>query len=99
MNELMGLIKGRYDAKADGFLPGGLSLHPRMSAHGPDAETTRKAETAALAPQKIEDSLAIMFETSGLLQPSAAALASPTLQADYDSCWSGLEARFTSAPR
>src|SRR6202012_3872802 len=52
MNELMGLILGTYDAKAEGFVPGGLSLHPRMSAHGPDAETTQRAETALLGPQK-----------------------------------------------
>jgi homogentisate 1,2-dioxygenase len=94
MNELMGLIVGVYDAKAEGFTPGGLSLHPRMSAHGPDAETTHKAEAAVLRPQKIEGSLACMFETSGVLRPSTAALASPTLQSDYDACWRGLAARF-----
>ncbi len=99
MNELMGLIVGTYDAKAEGFRPGGLSLHPRMSAHGPDAETTQRAEAALLAPQKIEGSLAFMFETSGLLHPSAAALASETLQKDYDSCWQGLAARFRSGRR
>ncbi len=39
----MGLIQGVYDAKADGFLPGGASLHNCMSGHGPDAETFEKA--------------------------------------------------------
>ena len=42
MNECMGLVHGAYDAKAGGFSPGGLSLHSCMSAHGPDAETTRR---------------------------------------------------------
>ncbi|MGA9984543.1 MAG: homogentisate 1,2-dioxygenase, partial [Acidobacteriaceae bacterium] len=43
MNEFMGLVFGEYDAKAEGFLPGGASLHNCMSGHGPDAETWEKA--------------------------------------------------------
>jgi homogentisate 1,2-dioxygenase len=43
MNEFMGLILGQYDAKAEGFLPGGASLHNCMSGHGPDAETFERA--------------------------------------------------------
>ena len=39
MTEFMGLMHGVYDAKAEGFLPGGASLHNCMTAHGPDAET------------------------------------------------------------
>jgi homogentisate 1,2-dioxygenase len=35
MSELMGLVHGVYDAKAEGFLPGGVSIHNCMSAHGP----------------------------------------------------------------
>ena len=45
MNEFMGLIFGKYDAKAEGFLPGGASLHNCMSGHGPDAETYERAST------------------------------------------------------
>src|ERR1700726_1094489 len=37
MTEFMGLLHGVYDAKAEGFLPGGASLHNCMTAHGPDA--------------------------------------------------------------
>ena len=36
MSECMGLITGAYDAKAEGFAPGGLSLHNLMAGHGPD---------------------------------------------------------------
>ena len=43
MNEFMGLIYGEYDAKAEGFVPGGASLHNCMAGHGPDAETFEKA--------------------------------------------------------
>lgn len=94
MNEFMGLIRGVYDAKAKGFLPGGASLHNCMSAHGPDDATTSQAMAAELAPQKIEGTMAFMFETSQVLRPSRFALESPTLQADYDRCWAGLGKHF-----
>lgn len=32
-----------YEAKQEGFLPGGASLHSCMSAHGPDVSTYEKA--------------------------------------------------------
>ncbi|QBF25223.1 homogentisate 1,2-dioxygenase [Pseudomonas tructae] len=95
MNEFMGLIKGEYDAKADGFLPGGASLHSCMSAHGPDAETCGKAIAVELAPNKIDNTMAFMFETSQVLRPSRHALECPQLQADYDSCWASLPSTFT----
>jgi homogentisate 1,2-dioxygenase len=88
MSELMGLVRGTYDAKAEGFLPGGASLHNCMSAHGPDRATYEKAIAADLAPQKIEDTLAFMFETRWVIRPTRAALDS--IQADYDACWAGL---------
>ncbi len=47
MSEAMGLIYGEYDAKAEGFAPGGLSLHNLMSGHGPDVESWKKASEAA----------------------------------------------------
>lgn len=94
MNEFMGLINGAYDAKAEGFLPGGASLHGVMSAHGPDAETCEKAIAADLAPHKIDNTMAFMFETSQVLRPSVQALECPQLQADYDSCWATLPSTF-----
>jgi len=95
MNECMGLVHGAYDAKATGFLPGGLSLHGCMSAHGPDAETTERAMAAELAPHRIENTLACMFETRQVLRPTQHALALPELQPDYDACWQGLRKHFT----
>ncbi len=94
MNECMGLVRGVYEAKAEGFLAGGVSLHPCMSAHGPDAETTERAMTTELAPQKVDGTLAFMFETSQVIRPTVAAMAWPSLQADYDACWGGLPRRF-----
>ncbi len=95
MNEFMGLIHGAYDGKRGGFLPGGASLHAMMSAHGPDAPVTEAAMAAELAPQKIANTLAFMFETRALLRPSLHALEMPQLQHDYDACWSGLQRHFT----
>ena len=89
MSELMGLVRGTYDAKAEGFVPGGASLHNCMSAHGPDAATTRRAMEAELAPQKLDDTLAFMFESRWVIRPTRWALETPTRQRDYDACWSG----------
>jgi homogentisate 1,2-dioxygenase len=94
MNEYMGLIEGAYDAKADGFVPGGASLHNCMSAHGPDVASYQQAVEAELVPHKIERSLAFMFETCFVLAPTAFALATPALQTDYDACWNGFRAAF-----
>jgi homogentisate 1,2-dioxygenase len=94
MNEFMGLVHGVYDAKAAGFVPGGMSLHNCMAAHGPDAATFEKASAAELTPQKIEGTLAVMFETRFPIRPSRFALESPALQRDYDSCWQGFPKGF-----
>jgi homogentisate 1,2-dioxygenase len=89
MSEFMGLITGRYDAKADGFEPGGATLHNQMSAHGPDLQSYRKAVEAALEPQHIKDTMAFMFESRWMIRPTRFALDTPLLQRDYDRCWSG----------
>lgn len=94
MNEYMGLIQGAYDAKAEGFLPGGASLHSCMSAHGPDGETCTKAINVDLAPHKIDNTMAFMFETSQVLRPTQFALECPQLQPSYDACWASLPATF-----
>jgi len=94
MNEFMGLISGSYDAKAGGFLPGGASLHPALSSHGPDVATHAKATEAALAPHKIDNGLAFMFETRWVLNPTRWALETPSLQGDYDACWTGFPKNF-----
>jgi homogentisate 1,2-dioxygenase len=91
MSEFMGLVHGTYDAKAEGFLPGGVSLHNCMTAHGPDAATFEKASSAELVPQYLGGTLAFMFETRYVFQVTGHALAAPELQKDYDACWSGFK--------
>ncbi len=94
-SEFMGLVHGRYDAKADGFAPGASSLHNSMTGHGPDAETFERASTADISqPHSITDTMAFMFETRCVLRPTAYALQSPELQADYFLCWQGLRKNF-----
>ena len=94
MNEFMGLVHGVYDAKAEGFAPGGASLHNCMSAHGPDRATFEKATATELVPQKITDTLAFMFETRMPVRPTRFALETNSLQRDYDACWAGFKKLF-----
>ncbi|MCE7080773.1 homogentisate 1,2-dioxygenase [Streptomyces sp. ST2-7A] len=94
MSEYMGLIEGSYDAKAEGFVPGGGSLHPMMSAHGPDRETFERASAEERGPQKIDDGLAFMFETRWPILLTGQALNAGHRQRDYDRVWEGLERNF-----
>ncbi|HEY6822424.1 MAG TPA: homogentisate 1,2-dioxygenase [Burkholderiales bacterium] len=94
MSELMGLVRGVYDAKAEGFLPGGLSLHNCMSAHGPDAASFEKASNARLEPHKVENSLAFMWESRYVFRPTKFAMSAPQLQKDYDKVWNGFRRSF-----
>ncbi len=95
MSEFMGLIFGKYDAKPEGFAPGGVSLHNCLLPHGPDAAAFEQAARAALAPVKLADTLAFMFETRLPQHVTAYAAQLDTLQSDYADCWSGLQKRFT----
>ncbi len=97
-SEFMGLIQGVYDAKAEGFSPGGASLHNCMMPHGPDAETFEKASKADISQAHyIRDTMAFMFETRRVIRPSSMALASPTLQSQYHQAWQGLKKNFDPA--
>jgi homogentisate 1,2-dioxygenase len=99
-SEFMGLVHGVYDAKAEGFVPGGCSLHNAMSGHGPDAATFEKATHADLSrPDVIVDTMAFMFETRLVLNPTRQALEARSRQVDYQHCWQGLIARFDPARR
>ncbi len=94
MSEFMGLIEGVYDAKPEGFVPGGASLHNCMVAHGPDAQSFARGTSATLNPQFLDNTMAFMFETRLVSRPTAWALELPELQHDYWECWQGLEKNF-----
>lgn len=98
-SEFMGLIHGVYDAKAEGFVPGGSSLHNSFTGHGPDRATFEKASAADLSrPDVITDTMAFMFETRAVLCPTRQALDAPFRQQDYSECWRGLERHFHHSP-
>ena len=91
MSELMGLVHGAYDAKAEGFLPGGVSIHNSFSAHGPDLATYEKATKAQLKPHKIENTLAFMWESRHIFRPTKFAIQAKELQKSYDKVWDGFK--------
>jgi len=94
MNEYMGLVRGAYDAKSSGFVPGGASLHNCMAGHGPDAASYEQVAQTELAPSYWDLGLAFMFETRFVLRPTRFALETPALQKDYDAAWAGLKNNF-----
>jgi homogentisate 1,2-dioxygenase len=90
MSVYMGLISGGYDAReGGGFVPGGGSLHNRMSAHGPDATSWEKASSADLRPVKLDKGLAFMFETVRPFRLTRWGADTTLLQQGYDAAWHG----------
>jgi homogentisate 1,2-dioxygenase len=94
MNEFMGLVRGEYDARAEGFMPGGASLHNCMSGHGPDADTYERAVNAELKPRYLADTLEFMFETRLVVRSTRFALETKIRQHEYYECWQGLKKHF-----
>jgi homogentisate 1,2-dioxygenase len=94
MSEFMGILYGVYDAKEEGFEPGGMSLHNMYFPHGPDHDAWLKATTGDLQPHKLADTMSFMFETRYPLIPTAYASTIPALQDDYPSVWHSLERHF-----
>lgn len=99
-SEFMGLIHGEYDAKAEGFVPGGASLHNCMTGHGPDAGTFEKASRSDTStPGKVGDTMAFMFETPVVIKPTQFALETSQLQSEYFQCWQDLKKHFSPTDR
>jgi homogentisate 1,2-dioxygenase len=94
MSEFMGIVHGVYDAKEEGFTPGGMSLHNAFFPHGPDHDAWLRATQHDLAPQKLADTLSFMFETRYPLVPTALAARMPALQDGYPTVWHALERHF-----
>ncbi|MFL3647224.1 MAG: homogentisate 1,2-dioxygenase domain-containing protein, partial [Cellvibrionales bacterium] len=98
MSELMGNIRGQYDAKLQGFVPGGMSLHNMMLPHGPDKNAFEAASNKPLTPQKLENTLSFMFETRFPQHLTQFAAQEAPLQDDYSACWRDLEKKFDGTP-
>jgi homogentisate 1,2-dioxygenase len=99
MSEFMGLVYGVYDAKPEGFVPGGMSLHNQMLPHGPDSDAFEHASNAELKPVKLGNTLAFMFETRFRQRVTKYAATLPTRQDDYADCWKGLKKHFNRNKR
>lgn len=94
MSEYMGLCYGQYDAKEEGFVAGGGSLHNCMSAHGPDLDAFEKASNADLKPQKLSGTMAFMFESRYIIRPTRFAMETSELQHEYFEVWQKLKKNF-----
>jgi homogentisate 1,2-dioxygenase len=89
MSEFMGLVRGEYDARRGGFVPGGASLHNLMAAHGPDRASHAAAVGAKLEPKFLGDTLAFMFESRYPFDPTDYAMKTPARDRKYDDAWNG----------
>ncbi|SMG33837.1 homogentisate 1,2-dioxygenase [Paracoccus sp. J56] len=98
MSELMGNIYGIYDAKPQGFAPGGISLHNCMLPHGPDRDAFEGASNAELKPEKLDNTMSFMFETRFPQHLTAFAANEAPLQQEYIEVWQQLEKKFDGTP-
>ena len=98
MSELMGNIYGIYDAKPEGFVPGGMSLHNMMLPHGPDADAFEGASTAELTAKKLDNTMSFMFETRFPQHLTEFAATEAPMQTSYQDCWDGIEKKFDGTP-
>lgn len=97
MAEFMGLIYGKYEAKAEGFKAGGATLHSNMTPHGPDAQCFEQAFNEELKPKKVaEETMAFMFETClELAVTEWGATTCQKLDMEYYKCWKNIKKCFT----
>jgi len=98
-SEFVGLIRGQYIGKAEGFAPGSASLHNCMSGHGPDTETYDRGSSVDLKPQFLADTMTFLFETQLPVRPTKFALETDLLERDYYTHWQGLKKRFAISER
>jgi homogentisate 1,2-dioxygenase len=99
MSEFMGLIYGVYDAKPGGFVPGGMSLHNSLIAHGPDTEAFERGSSAPQDPQRLSGTMAFMFETRYPLSATQYAAELELMDVGYPDCWEGLKKHFDPSRR
>lgn len=98
MSELMGNIYGQYDAKPQGFAPGGISLHNCMLPHGPDRNAFEGASNGELKAEKLDNTMSFMFETRFPQHLTEWAATEAPLQDDYLECWTSLDKKFDGTP-
>lgn len=99
MSEFMGLILGQYEAKENGFCPGGATLHSMMTPHGPDYQCYEVASKIALVPQRVADGTqAFMFESSlSLAVTKWGEETCAKLDKNYYECWQKIRKQFPAS--
>jgi homogentisate 1,2-dioxygenase len=93
-SEFVGLVKGRYIGKSDGFAPGSASLHNCMAGHGPDVDAFERGSAASEEPQYLENTMTIVLETQLVIRPTGFAMDTELRERDYYLHWQGLKKRF-----
>ena len=78
-------------------MPGGGSFHNRMLPRGPDADAFYAASLSDLEPQKLDNTIAFMFETRFPQQLTKYAAELPTLQREYPKVWQPLRNHFDAS--
>jgi len=101
MSEFMGLILGNYEAKEEGFAPGGATLHSMMTPHGPDADCFEAWSKKELGPIRVADGTqAFMFESSlSLALTKWGEQTCNKVDKNYHKCWKGLKKHFNPNKR
>lgn len=98
MSELMGNIVGIYDAKPEGFIPGGTSLHNMMIPHGPDAGAFENASNEEMKPVFLDNTMSFMIETRFPQHLTEFAAEEAPLQDNYMDCWDKIDKKFDGTP-
>ncbi|WP_326538307.1 homogentisate 1,2-dioxygenase [Pseudorhodoferax sp.] len=89
MSEAMGLLRGRYEVRAEGLVAGGLAVHNCMLGHGPDAASWKAASERELKPEYLDGTIGFVLESPQLFVPTPLALASAACERNYDVVWAG----------
>lgn len=98
MSELMGNIVGIYDAKPEGFIPGGTSLHNMMIPHGPDAGAFENASNEEMKPVFLDNTMSFMIETRFPQHLTEFSAEEAPLQDNYMDCWDKIDKKFDGTP-
>ncbi len=65
-----------------------------MAAHGPDAEAFSNGSISELQPVRYTDTMAFMFESRYVIQPTKFAMEASQRQLGYTECWQDLKKHF-----
>ena len=71
-----------------------MSLHNALIAHGPDTEAFDKGSKEALKPEKLAGTMAFMFETRFVQDPTAYASELSRVDTSYPDVWNSLKRNF-----